>query len=258
MSHLPDSAQIATWLILTEAAALSAVAMVPYAAWRSRRRPQASLLLRTLINSQWVFGLAALVGLAFGPSLGLDAPLVEALVAGTPISFSLDVLLIPCACGAGLAVVLWILDVLLFPAARSSLAASGVSVPPPLLRAGALLYGAIAEEVLTRFGILTLSARATELLLEVAGPPERRIALASAVAISTGVFALGHLPTTAGLTPLTRPLVLRSILLNGLAGMVFGALFCVYGLEAAVIGHGSADVMILFAAPALRRRLRRA
>jgi hypothetical protein len=258
MSHLLDSAQIATWFILTEAAALSAVAMVPYAAWRSRRRPQASLLLRTLINAQWVFGLAALVGLAFGPSLGLEAPLVEALVAGTPISFSLDALLIACAGGVGITVVIWILDVRFFPGARSSLAASGVSVPPPLLRVGALLYGAIAEEVLMRFGILTFAAGATELLLEAAGAPERRIALVSAVGISTGVFALGHLPTTAQLTPLTRPLVLRSILLNGLAGVVFGTLFCVYGLEAAMIGHGSADVMILFAAPLLRRRLRRA
>jgi hypothetical protein len=251
---LPTAGLIATWLILTAAAALSAVAVLPYAAARKRRRVSAAILLRTLVVSQLIYGLVSGVGLWLGRKLGLGAPLIEAIVTGNPIPNGASAVLIWFAAGTGVALTISMLDVGFFSRARGSFAAAQILTPSPLLRAGAVLYGAIAEEVLTRLGVLTVVAFVIASLLGEADWADHRAAFASAIAISAMIFAAGHLPTTARLVPLTASVVLRAILLNGLAGFVFGILYCVYGLEAAMVAHGSADLVVLFAAPLLRQR----
>ena len=63
------------------------------------------------------------------------------------------------------------------------------------------------------------------------------------------LFGLGHLPTTALLVPLTPLVILRAIVLNGVAGIAFGYLYFTRGLESAMISHFSADLVlhVLFA-----------
>ena len=250
---MPTSALIAEWLILTEASALSAVAVLPYAAAQKGRRVDAALLLRTWVAAQFLFGLVTAVGLALGRRLHLGAPFIQALLQGEPISIRPIVVLTWCAAGVCLAAVLWVLDAVFFSGARRSLAAAQISTPTPLLRLGAVLYGGIAEEVLTRLGILTIAAFVIAVLLDAAGWPSPGAALGLATVISAVAFGLGHLPSAARLAPLTASVVLRSTLLNSLAGLVFGTLFCLYGLEAAIVAHGSADLMFLFVVPLLRR-----
>jgi len=58
------------------------------------------------------------------------------------------------------------------------------------------------------------------------------------------LFGLGHLPTTALLVPLTPIVIARAIVLNGLLGIVFGWLYWKRGLEAAMISHFSADIVL--------------
>src|SRR5262249_33950339 len=116
------------------------------------------------------------------------------------------------------------------------------------------LYGAIAEEVLTRFGFLTAGAFVIALVFNAVGWPAGQASLVLGTVAAAAAFGLGHLPSTALLTPLTARLVLRSLLLNGLAGLVFGTLYCIYGLEAAIIAHGSANLVIQFVSPLSRSR----
>jgi membrane protease YdiL (CAAX protease family) len=63
------------------------------------------------------------------------------------------------------------------------------------------------------------------------------------------LFDLGHLPVTSALVLLTPLVILRAVVLNGLGGIAFGYLYFTRGLEAAMISHFSADIVlhVLFA-----------
>jgi len=58
------------------------------------------------------------------------------------------------------------------------------------------------------------------------------------------LFGLGHLPATAAIVPLTAPLVVRAVVLNGAAGLVFGWLYKRFGLEWAMASHFGADLVL--------------
>jgi membrane protease YdiL (CAAX protease family) len=58
------------------------------------------------------------------------------------------------------------------------------------------------------------------------------------------LFGLGHLPATALLVPLTPLVITRAIVLNGLVGVVFGWLYWKRGLEAAIVSHFAADIIL--------------
>jgi hypothetical protein len=49
---------------------------------------------------------------------------------------------------------------------------------------------------------------------------------------------------TSAITPLTTMLVVRALVLNGIAGIIFGYLYWKHGLEAAMIGHMSAHLVM--------------
>jgi membrane protease YdiL (CAAX protease family) len=44
--------------------------------------------------------------------------------------------------------------------------------------------------------------------------------------------------------PITPPVILRAVLLNGIGGVVFGWLFFKKGLEFAMISHFSLDIVL--------------
>jgi len=52
------------------------------------------------------------------------------------------------------------------------------------------------------------------------------------------------LPATALLVPLTQLVITRAIILNGLVGIVFGWLYWKRGLEAAMVSHFAADIIL--------------
>ncbi|WP_242063613.1 CPBP family glutamic-type intramembrane protease [Nostoc sp. FACHB-892] len=60
-----------------------------------------------------------------------------------------------------------------------------------------------------------------------------------AIVLAALVFGLSHLPATAAIVPLTPLVIIRGILLNGIAGIAFGWLFWQYSLEAAMLSHVS-------------------
>jgi membrane protease YdiL (CAAX protease family) len=65
-----------------------------------------------------------------------------------------------------------------------------------------------------------------------------------AIVLVAVLFGLGHLPATSAITPLTTTLVVRALVLNGIAGITFGYLYWKQGLEAAMLGHMNAHVVM--------------
>jgi hypothetical protein len=66
-------------------------------------------------------------------------------------------------------------------------------------------------------------------------------------------FGTGYLPATRGVAPRTPALVARALALNGLSGFAFGMLYWRHGLEATMLVHDAADVILHIVAPRLAR-----
>lgn len=114
----------------------------------------------------------------------------------------------------------------------------------------ASLYGAIDEEVLLRLGVMTFLAWA---LARLSGHKPALATLLMWVSIvgAALLFGAGHLPAVAALTPLTAIVVARTVLLNGLGGVLYGWLYWRYGLAMAMVAHGGTDVVLHVLAPIL-------
>jgi hypothetical protein len=97
-----------------------------------------------------------------------------------------------------------------------------------------VLYGGVAEEVMLRWGVMSLVAWALTLLLR---SQARAVSMALAVAVAAMLFAAGHLPAVAAQLDLTPAIVARTLVLNGFAGLLYGWLFWRHHLEAAMVAH---------------------
>ena len=62
------------------------------------------------------------------------------------------------------------------------------------------------------------------------------------IIVAAFVFGAGHLPAAATVAPLDAALVTRILLLNGLAGIVYGTLFWQRSLESAMAAHMATHV----------------
>jgi membrane protease YdiL (CAAX protease family) len=110
----------------------------------------------------------------------------------------------------------------------------------------ASFYGGIAEELQLRLFLMTL------LVWLFATFARRQPAPAvywSAIVIAALLFGAGHLPAAAKLWGLSDIVVFRTIALNAIAGLVFGWLYWRRGIEMAMLGHFSADIVLHVLAP---------
>lgn len=106
-----------------------------------------------------------------------------------------------------------------------------------------VLYGGIAEELIVRWGLVTLLAW---LALRAAGRRERPPpgVMWFAIAVAAVAFSAAHLPTLAARgIPLTSGVVARTLLLNGAGGLAFGWLYWRRSIEAAMVAHASVQVV---------------
>jgi hypothetical protein len=109
-----------------------------------------------------------------------------------------------------------------------------------------VLYGGFTEEVLMRWGLLTILAVA---LLRLA---PRRVALAIATCLAAALFALAHLPALAVAgVELTPGLLSRTLGFNFVLGLVFGWVFLRHGLEATIATHAGFHVSVAALAAAV-------
>jgi len=239
--------------VLAVACALATAALFPYLLnLMPEVRAKLTLPLAVVVPVQALeggvlLGVLAFVGLRLGPRAGLDAPWLRALVTGQPRP---AVPLARCAVLgvlAGLAIVglSLVLDPLL-PPPLHALPKGGTSAAWKGLLAS--LYGGIGEEVLLRLFVMTLLVW---LFARRRRRPPGPVLYWSAIALAALLFGAGHLPAAAGLWPLTAIVVLRTLVLNGVAGLAFGWLYWRRGLEAAMCAHFCADLVLHVASPLL-------
>jgi membrane protease YdiL (CAAX protease family) len=107
----------------------------------------------------------------------------------------------------------------------------------------ASLYGGITEELMLRLFVFSSLAWLLTRLVR-ATVPLSNIDLWSVNIITAVLFGLAHLPATRVVMGLSRFVVVRALVLNGIPGLIFGWLYWRFGLEAAIISHFCSDIVI--------------
>ena len=196
----------------------------------------------SLINPLILLG----IGLALGASNARKVGLRSMIAAGRMDPGFARVAAQCVAAGLVLAVVIIGLDHLFADATQA------LDQVPPEIRSGSwrdlvsgLLYGGITEEVMMRWGAMSFIAW---LASKATGSTVPAAVMWTAIVLSALLFGVGHLPAASTITPLTTALVIRTVLLNAIAGVAFGYLFWKRNLEAAMIAHGAAHIAFTVAA----------
>jgi hypothetical protein len=239
------------WRILFCGAMLGAAAVLPYSFHLIKNLPLPAdrppmpiplVLALSLLQSAVLFGLVTLGGLYFARLAGMKgAPLLQAWLAGGRPDARRE---IAAGVGAGLLAGVLIVGVDAWLYARELPQPVLALLDAPLwqrLLAG-ILYGGMNEELLMRLFMVSLLAWLFGRALR--GTAGRQAAVILAVAAAAVLFGLGHLPALAALTEPTAALLARTLILNGIAGIVFGYLYARYGLESAMLGHATAHLIL--------------
>ncbi|MFO7584719.1 MAG: CPBP family glutamic-type intramembrane protease [Anaerolineales bacterium] len=206
--------------------------------------PPALVVALSLINPLILLLISVVIGNLLASRVGLRSLVAEKVSHGTPIWPQLRPH-IPLAFGIGVlfAFVVLGLDQLMNPFADTELVTESATMASLLsqLLLG-LLYGGIVEELLLRWGVMSLLVWIGWRLIQ-RGQGQAHPALVwVAITLAAVLFGIGHLPAMANLVELTPLIVFRTILLNALGGMIFGWLYWRRSLEVAMVAHAAAHV----------------
>jgi membrane protease YdiL (CAAX protease family) len=253
-----------TALVLWALSLIGALLILPYVATLESKALAAAvarthlsltaLLALSTAQTAVLLAIAVSIGLLASRRLGLSTPLIDAwLLKSSAPKYTPFTLLLAVALGVATGALLITLDRALFAplpsvAAFIKSATTGASHPAPSQGFLASFYGALDEEILMRLGLLSLIALFLRTLARLLGA-SRDNPLPSGVfwtanILTAVLFGLGHLPATAAIAPLSAGLVVRAIVLNGTAGIVYGWLFRRFGLEWAMLSHFSTDIVL--------------
>ena len=214
--------------------------------------PLPILLALQVTQNAVMFAIVIFIGLLLAKRIGLGLPILEAKLAGESVTARVKTILLPSVLPGILASILIIaLDKYIFgPGLVAQLGSAAnalnlqTSQPPAWQGLLASFYGGINEEILMRLFLLTLLAWLGKFIRHTPEGQPTLIILWTANILTAILFGLGHLPVTAAIIQLTPLVIVRAIVLNGLAGLVFGYLYWTRGLESAMLSHFSADIVL--------------
>ena len=207
------------------------------------------LKLLSLIQPTVLLALAVFAGISLAPKVKLSAPAFEALARGKSFFAALKPQIIPGVIAGLIAAVVIVLSWAflrpLMPAQFVTRAEAFNRLAPLPMR---LLYGGITEELLLRWGLLTLLVWVAWKIFQRGRRQPGAFCFVGAILISSLVFGIGHLPVAVALGgPLTLPVVAYVVTVNSVFGLIAGYLFWRKGLEAAITAHMLAHVGIVSA-----------
>lgn len=247
------------FFILWIAAIVASIAILPYALELQSSTlesidlpiPLPALLTLQLLQGAILFAIIIFAGMLFASRVGLGTPILDLLTRGEAVSDKVRALL-PISIGLGVIAALLIIgiDILLQPALLRELGDSASALDSQNIQPAAWkgflasFYGGIAEEILLRLLVMSFLAWLGRFISKTQEGKPTSAVFWIANLLAAVLFGLGHLPATAALFPLTPLVITRAILLNGIGGVIFGWLYWKRGLEAAMVAHFSADIVL--------------
>ena len=247
------------FFILWIASILATMAVLPYAlefqssALQNLKLPPLWILIVTaLLQTAVMFAIAIFGGMFFASRVGLGTPILDAATRGESIAERVRAIL-PLSIILGVigTLVLLALEFFYFQPAMlkelgNSAAALNLRTSQPAAWKGFLasFYGGIAEEILLRLFVMSFFVWLGRFISKTAEGKPTDAVIWTANILAAVLFGLGHLPAITALVPVTSLVIAREVVLNGLLGIVFGWLYWKRGLEAAIISHFSADLVL--------------
>lgn len=206
--------------------------------------PLGQIITEQILQSAIILVPAVGLGLLLMDRVKLDSPYLRALVYGKKMPHGFPrVLGLSVALGFVSSVIVSIID-LAFVRDEVLSNIQQVNTIPVAWRFLTALYGGIDEELLMRLFLFSLVAWIGWKVWKAKDGGPTKTAMWIALVVTTGVFALSHMPVTSTMEEMTALVVIRSLVLNGIGGAVFGWLYWKKGLEAAIIAHFAGDVTL--------------
>jgi len=248
------------FFILWIAAILATIAILPYVlelqsldlSALNLPIPFPVLIALQTVQSAILFAIMIFAGMFFARRGGLGTPILDSATRGEPVADKVRAIL-PLSIILGVIGTLIILGLEIFffqPAMLKELGdaanALNLQTSQPAAWKGLLasFYGGIAEEIQLRLLVMSFFVWLGRFISKtIEGKPAAAVVWIANI-LAAVLFGLGHLPITALLVPLTPLVIARAVVLNGLLGIVFGWLYWKRGLEAAMISHFSADIVL--------------
>jgi hypothetical protein len=234
-------------LLLVDLCAL--LRSLPVTAGKEMPFPPLIMGVLSLIQPTVLMSLAVVVGTTLAHKVRLSAPVAEAAAAQASLVSALRPQIFSGVIGGivgGIAILAsWVLWKPFLPTLFVIEAEKFNRFMPFLTR---LLYGGITEELLLRWGVMTLLVWVSWRLFQGGQGRPRAIYFVCAIVISAVIFGIGHLPIAVALgAGFTIPIVAYIIIANSIFGLIAGYLYWQKGLEAAIIAHMSAHLIIMTA-----------
>jgi len=258
-SRIPWTQDLKLALIWGVLAGLSAVALVPYLlqtmprVFETLSIPFPAFVALQAAQAFVLLGLLALLGLRMGHRVGLGSPLLHGLVNqhAAPDWRALKPLQ-AIALGAIAAIIIVGLSAVLDPMLPNPLhpLADTGAVKSALNGLLASFYGGIVEELQLRLFVMTLLVWMFAVL---AKRTPRPWVYWVAIVMAAVLFGVGHLPAAGKIWEPSEIVVFRTIVLNAIGGLVFGWLYWRRGIEMAMLGHFSADIVLHVLTPLLSK-----
>lgn len=234
----------------------SVIAVMPYALTlqggvpKEFPMPLYILILLGILQNAVIFAVFIFIGLYLSRRIGLGVPTLEGWLEGKEVKVYLKSILgISVLLGILAGILIIGLDYFLFSSISTKIT---TKVSPPIWQ-GFLgsFYGGIGEEVAMRLFLMTLLVWIFYKIKRTEDGKPTNIGVWLAIIITAILFGVGHLPATAKIIPITPLVVARAIILNSIAGIVFGWLYWRKGLESAMLSHFSADIVLHVVLPLL-------
>jgi len=208
-----------------------------------------ALRLLSAIQPAIILLVAVLLGVILAPKVGLSSPVAEAAASGGDILSAFRPQIVPGIVGGlagGLAIILtaFALGPFLAPEFVEGFSKLGQFLPLPTR----LLYGGITEELMLRWGFMTLLVWVAWRVIQKGQGTPKPAVFVGATIVSAVVFGIGHLPIAYMLvSEPTLSLTVFVITANSIFGVIAGFLYWRNGLESAMIAHALAHVVMLTA-----------
>lgn len=238
------------FLLLLAAGVLGSMAVLPYV-WsldlipeEKLPAPKSVLVLAQIIQSVVMLSVAVFVGLYLGNKVGLGAPFIEDWLTGESVRDEFKcVIITSIVLGVVVGGLLFFLDRVVFAFFIEPVTVSQAQ-PALWQRFLVSFYGGVCEELFMRLFLMSLFVWLFHKIKATDNGRATDLGFWLAIILVSVIFGLGHLPMTAKFIELTPVVVARAIVLNGIAGVVFGWLYWRKGLESAMISHFSADITL--------------
>lgn len=236
-------------LLLIDLEAL--IAMVPVPEEQRRAMPpQFVIKLASVVQPGLLTTIAVLVGMWLAPKVGLHAPAFEALADRRGFRDQLRPQVVPgiiAGISSGIMIAGSWTFARQFMSAELAARAEGFNKMMPA--AVRFLYGGLTEEILLRWGMMTLLVWALWRLLGKRTERPAGWVFVVSIFVAALLFGIGHLPVASMLAggELTIPVSIYVIAANSLFGIVAGFLYWKRGLESAMMAHVFVHVMLLSA-----------